>query len=564
MKPKRILTAMLSLFLCTSLLCAPLPKAGDPVCAADETTDGDILVIDDVTFTDNGKTLLEYPSGSARTEYTIPDTVTSIADYAFSNAKYLERVTFPAHFTRSKLAYTFLNCTALKEVNIPEGVQTLEGTFENCTSLETVMLPKSLLRIKWNCFADALPKDIYYAGSAEDWSKVEVRAYDADHLDNLYRATMHFGQADSAVHQNVTLYQAPSVLQVPEGTDSYQIQTKSADATFRIIAGSTVNVTDAGLILPTSKTGETVLQITDGGQVSYLHVTVEDYVPIYAEKRLSEFLAGSITDDMTDLEKLRIIGKLPASMDYHPDHWSYEEMLAYNTGNCAGSATMLVELCRRLGIRAWVRNANRDPNTGSAHVNAIAEAGGSYYELEAGYDGKAPRPYTVTERTTLYKYKETANGLDVYQYDGIHTQETALRLPDTLDGKPVTRIGDGFLTENPWITSVTIPDSVTEISESAFPDFQGTLYGGADSAAAAFAAERGIAFQAAEVLATGDVNADGEIDILDVIVLNQYLLGAVTLDSMQTAAADTDRNGTTDTTDSLVLLKYVVEIIEAL
>ena len=58
----------------------------------------------------------------------------------------------------------------------------------------------------------------------------------------------------------------------------------------------------------------------------------------------------------------------------------------------------------------------------------------------------------------------------------------------------------------------------------------------------------------------GDVRNDGGLDFLDVIALNQYLLGSCTLDAYSREAADVDKNGIVDTTDSLMILKEVVEV----
>ena len=109
---------------------------------------------------------------------------------------------------------------------------------------------------------------------------------------------------------------------------------------------------------------------------------------------------------------------------------------------------------------------------------------------------------------------------------------------------------------------MTIPDTVTEISESAFPDYKGILFGGKDSAAEKFAAEHGIAFRVTGSLAKGDVNADLEVDIMDVIALNKYLLGVSTLNPTQSAAADVDTDGIITGMDSLLILKYVLELVE--
>ena len=138
-----------------------------------------------------------------------------------------------------------------------------------------------------------------------------------------------------------------------------------------------------------------------------------------------------------------------------------------------------------------------------------------------------------------------------------------LELPDTIDGKTVTRIGEGFLTENPWVKSVTIPDTVTEIDESAFPGFTGIIYGSEGSAAEAFAKAHGISFRVTDGLAPGDVNADLEIDIMDVIALNKNILGVASLNGSQAAAADVDADGAVTPTDSLLVLKYVVGLIDS-
>ena len=60
----------------------------------------------------------------------------------------------------------------------------------------------------------------------------------------------------------------------------------------------------------------------------------------------------------------------------------------------------------------------------------------------------------------------------------------------------------------------------------------------------------------------GDANVDGSVDILDVIKLNKFLLGNDKLTDEGKANADVDANKSIDTTDSLNILKCVVEMIE--
>ena len=59
----------------------------------------------------------------------------------------------------------------------------------------------------------------------------------------------------------------------------------------------------------------------------------------------------------------------------------------------------------------------------------------------------------------------------------------------------------------------------------------------------------------------GDVDHSGTVDIMDVIKVNKFLLGSGTLENAEKAVSDVDGNGDIDSTDSLNILKYVVELI---
>ena len=58
----------------------------------------------------------------------------------------------------------------------------------------------------------------------------------------------------------------------------------------------------------------------------------------------------------------------------------------------------------------------------------------------------------------------------------------------------------------------------------------------------------------------GDTNDDGEIDIMDVITLNKYLLGTGNMTKTGKRNSDTNADNILDTTDSLNILKLVVEM----
>lgn len=54
------------------------------------------------------------------------------------------------------------------------------------------------------------------------------------------------------------------------------------------------------------------------------------------------------------------------------------------------------------------------------------------------------------------------------------------------------------------------------------------------------------------------------IDILDVILLNKYLLGSASFDDTQKTAADVLHDDVLDSTDSLTLLKFIVKLTDSI
>ena len=130
-------------------------------CAHNET-------IDDVAVPVHGLEYVTFPEDSQLTtigksafsgcsymkEINIPDTVTSIGDYAFYSCKNLLSISFPDGITTIE-AYILYQGHALKTVYIPASVTTIaDSAFIFCSGLT----------------------DVYYGGSEEQWSAVEIAA----------------------------------------------------------------------------------------------------------------------------------------------------------------------------------------------------------------------------------------------------------------------------------------------------------------------------------------------------------------------------------------------------
>lgn len=62
----------------------------------------------------------------------------------------------------------------------------------------------------------------------------------------------------------------------------------------------------------------------------------------------------------------------------------------------------------------------------------------------------------------------------------------------------------------------------------------------------------------------GDVNTDGRVELVDAILLSKYCAGTVTLTEQAQANADCNGSGNADTSDAVVLLRFLVHLVDAL
>lgn len=140
--PKNVNTIKVSAFYnCTSL--KEIVVASDNSYFSDD--DGVLLNKDQTT-------LMRCPSGKTNTQYTMPDTVTTIGEQAFYGCTKLTSVTISDGAT-SIGRQAFYNCTGLTSITIPDKVTTIyDNAFYNCTNLTSVTLSKSLTTMNYSVF----------------------------------------------------------------------------------------------------------------------------------------------------------------------------------------------------------------------------------------------------------------------------------------------------------------------------------------------------------------------------------------------------------------------------
>ena len=98
------------------------------------------------------KTITISSGVTSLTSITLPDSVTSIGDGAFSYCKNLTSVTIPNSVT-SIGSSAFYGCTSLTSVTIPDSVTSIGWhAFESCTSLTSITIPNSVTSIGYQAF----------------------------------------------------------------------------------------------------------------------------------------------------------------------------------------------------------------------------------------------------------------------------------------------------------------------------------------------------------------------------------------------------------------------------
>ncbi len=128
--------------------------------------------VDGVLFNKDKTVLLYYPMGKEETLYSVPDTVTSIGDEAFTQG----------------LGSDY--CYSLQNVTLPDGIESIgHRAFMNCYKLETIVISDSLASVESEAFRECYNlNDVYYMGSLTQWNAIEIDDYENGYLLN---ATLH-------------------------------------------------------------------------------------------------------------------------------------------------------------------------------------------------------------------------------------------------------------------------------------------------------------------------------------------------------------------------------------
>jgi len=127
---------------------------------------------DHVLFNKNKSMIIAYPASSREVQYDIPDSVTTISDWTFSECNKLNRISIPDSVNEIGEG-AFCNCKLLDELIVPDSVERIDDcAFRGCESLERILIPSSVIDLGWGLFDDCSNDLVVYCDEGS-----EIQAY---------------------------------------------------------------------------------------------------------------------------------------------------------------------------------------------------------------------------------------------------------------------------------------------------------------------------------------------------------------------------------------------------
>ena len=355
----------------------------------------------------------------------IPDSVTSIGNWAFSGCSSLTSITIP-HSVTSIESYAFSGCSSLTNITIPDSVTSIGGgAFHSCNNLTSITIPDSVTSIGYGAFygckdlkitIEICSQKITIDQDKFDFSEksaatemIESKNY-SEKLNHAVKYPVILGHYRSSFEKEAGDYIKKNVLNFSK----YAVDRKKVDILKEIEGFGFLGKNHAGKLIEYAFEKN----ITDTAVITYL---------LDLKEKTSNFTLDEIS--------------------------KYLEMFAGNVELTA----MVLEIKKRHFTAEKVDKIEKDK-----------------LEKELGIKGR-----TLTEWKKIYTLEnDDKNG--GYLLKSYKDENKEIIIPDTIGKKKVTAIGEYCfspaqhrLSENigairEKITSVLIPDSVTSIGYGAF------------------------------------------------------------------------------------------------
>ena len=462
---------------------------------------------------------------SSLTSINIPDGVTSIGNDAFSYCESLSSINIPDGVT--SIGYdAFSYCESLTGINIPDGVTKIgDRAFYDCSSLTSINIPNSVTSIGNEAFSYCYNlSDVFYSNSDTEWSNISN--------DNLASANIHYNTSSDDYFEasrteadcttdGVIEYKCPHGYTKTEKIPAYGhnlingICSRCGKNELECFESAHPYEDNCDKSWTINKPGAKSVSITFSSQTE-----VEDgydYIEIYDGK---DNLIGSYTGTALASQCITVTGdtvRIRLTSDSSNSYYGFS----------------IDSIDYEVNVPTY-----RDFNDIDTDISVTANADAQLVVSDVTAE------QTETLDTLLQAHEQVASIYDIsLQKDGVEVQpngDATVKIPVSNANSKVYRVE----------TNKTLTDMNASYSDGymVFTTSHFSVYIVAEPNA----------------LSLGDVNGDGEINILDATCIQKYIVQLEDFTDKQKEVADVNGDGTINIMDSTQIQKYIVQLIDTL
>ena len=322
--------------------------------------------VDGVLFNKDQSELIAYPAGKKGTSYTVPKSVRKIGSYAFSTDGMLEKV------------------------KLQEGVESIgDHAFYDSKKLNAISIPKSVKEIADYAFSEGNLDvgDVYYAGSKEDWAKIQI----GEENEELTDSNLHF-------NSDMPTTKPLSGCTITLGSDTYTYDGKAKAPTVTVKDGTTTLTAGTDYeVVYANNTNVGTAKVTINGKGNYTG-TVEKTFQIKAASlskatvTLAQTSVAYTGAAQTPAAAVTLNGKTLSTADY---------TVAYQNNTNAGTAKVTVTgKGNYTGTATAAFTIAKAGNTVTASsVNKIVSAKAQSFSIGAKVKGGAKLTYKSNNKS---------------------------------------------------------------------------------------------------------------------------------------------------------------------
>ncbi len=447
------------------------------------------------------------------TSIEIPSSVTSIGGGAFNGCTSLTSIEIPSSVTEIKYR-AFDGCTSLTSIEIPSSVRSIrQGTFKYCTSLTSIEIPSSVTSIAYESFNKCTSLTSIKIPSS-------VTNIQKDAFVGCNDLTIYC-KSGSTAHQYAIDNNIPYKL-IDRTLESISIKTKPSKTTY--IQGESLNLAGGVLTLTyndnttetvsmtdskvttsgfnSTTTGTKTITVSYGGKSTTFTVTVNaktlSSISVKTKPSKTTYIQGeslnlaggvlTLTYNNNTTETVSMTDSKVTTSGFNSTTAGTKTItVSYGGKTTTFTVTVNAKTLSSISVKTkpskttYIQGENLDLAGGVLTLTYNDNTTETVNMTDSKVTTSGFNNTTLGKQTITVSYERKTTTFDINIIQNINYEEnedggititggneTEVIIPEEINGKSVTEIGDKAFADRDDLISVDIPDSVTKIADSAF------------------------------------------------------------------------------------------------